>query len=92
MIFLVVPLRRVAPNTSEQRSRSSLCEGVIRREATETEGLVLYITVAPLPEVVQKSRMVCFVKFKLPLIVEYNRNTRILKLLVVSKIRNYRKL
>ena len=40
MIFLVVSLRRVAPNTSEQRSRSGLCEGVIRREATETEGLV----------------------------------------------------
>ena len=28
------------PNMSEQRSRSGLCEGVIRREATETEGLV----------------------------------------------------
>ena len=28
-------------NTNEQRSRSDLCEGVIRREATETEGLVL---------------------------------------------------
>ena len=28
------------PNTSEQRSRSGFCEGVIRREATETEGLV----------------------------------------------------
>ena len=40
MIFLVVSLRRVAPNTSEQRSRSGLCERVIRREATETEGLV----------------------------------------------------
>ena len=43
MIFLVVSLRRVAPNTSEQKSRSGLCEGVIRREATETEGLVIYI-------------------------------------------------
>ena len=42
MIFLVVSLRREAPNTSEQRSRSGLCEGVIRREATETKGLVLY--------------------------------------------------
>ena len=31
------------PNTSEQMSRSGLCEGVIRREATETEGLVSYI-------------------------------------------------
>ena len=28
------------PNTSEQRSRSGLCEGVIRREATEAEVLV----------------------------------------------------
>ena len=36
-------LRRVAPNTNEQRSRSGLCERVIRREATETKGLVLYI-------------------------------------------------
>ena len=36
----MVSLSRVAPNTSEQRSRSGLCEGVIRREATETEGLV----------------------------------------------------
>ena len=43
MIFLVVSLRSVASNTSEQRSRSGLCEGVIRREATETEGLVLEI-------------------------------------------------
>ena len=41
MIFLLVSLRRVAPNTSEQRSRSGLCKRVIRREATETEGLVL---------------------------------------------------
>ena len=40
MIFLVVSLRSVAPNTSEQRSRSGLCKRVIRREATETEGLV----------------------------------------------------
>ena len=40
MIFLVVSLRRVASNTSGQRSRSGLCAGVIRREATETEGLV----------------------------------------------------
>ena len=40
MIFLVVSLRRVAPNTSEQRSRSGLCKRVIRRAATETEGLV----------------------------------------------------
>ena len=40
MIFLVVSLRRVAPNTSEQRSRSGLCKRLIRREATETEGLV----------------------------------------------------
>ena len=39
--FLVVSLRRVAQNTSEQRSRSGLCGGVIRREATETEGLVI---------------------------------------------------
>ena len=39
----MVSLRREAPNTSEQRSRSSLCEGVIRREATEIEGLVLVI-------------------------------------------------
>ena len=44
IIFLVVSLRRVAPNTIEQRSRSGLCEGVIRREATETEGLVILIT------------------------------------------------
>ena len=28
------------PNTSEKRSRSGLCKRVIRREATETEGLV----------------------------------------------------
>ena len=40
MKFLMVSLRRVAPNTSEQRSRSRLCKRVIRREATETEGLV----------------------------------------------------
>ena len=40
MIILLVSLRRVAPNTSEQRSRSGLCKRVIRREATETEGLV----------------------------------------------------
>ena len=40
MIFLVVSLRRLAPNTSEQRSRSGLCKRVIRREAAETEGLV----------------------------------------------------
>ena len=33
-------LRRVPPNTNEQRSRSGLCERVFRREATETEGLV----------------------------------------------------
>ena len=38
--FLVVSLRRVSLNTSEQRSRSGLCEGVIRREATQNEGLV----------------------------------------------------
>ena len=31
-------------NTNEQRSRSDLCERVIRRKATETEGLVLQIT------------------------------------------------
>ena len=43
-IFLVVSLRRVAPNTSEQRSRSGLCKRVIRREATETEGLVSFIS------------------------------------------------
>ena len=35
-------LRRAAPNTKKQRSRSRLCERVIRREATETEGLILY--------------------------------------------------
>ena len=40
MIFLVVSLSREASNMSEQRSRSGLCEGMIRREATETEGLV----------------------------------------------------
>ena len=44
VIFLVVSLRRVAPNTSEQRSRSGLCERVIRREATETEGLIYIYT------------------------------------------------
>ena len=33
-------LKRVAPNMNEQRSRSGLCERVIRREATESEGLV----------------------------------------------------
>ena len=32
------------PNTNEQRLRSSLCERVIHREATKTEGLV-YIDV-----------------------------------------------
>ena len=47
MIFLVVSLRRVAPNTSEQRSRSGLCKRVIRREATETEGLVYCISYFP---------------------------------------------
>ena len=30
----------------EQRSRSGLCDGVIRREAPETEGLVHYICVS----------------------------------------------
>ena len=35
-------LRGAAPNTNEQRSRSGLCEKVIRREATETEGLVTH--------------------------------------------------
>ena len=44
MIFLVVSLRGVAPNMSEQRLRSGLCKRVIRREATETEGLVSYIS------------------------------------------------
>ena len=44
MIFLVVSLRRAAPNTSEQRSRSGLGKRVIRREATETEGLVIIKT------------------------------------------------
>ena len=39
-LFVWIVLRRVAPNTSEQRSRSGLCEGAIRREATVTEGLV----------------------------------------------------
>ena len=33
-------LRRAVANTNEQRSRSGLCERVIHREATETEGLV----------------------------------------------------
>ena len=37
-----ISLRRSASNTDEQRSRSDLCERVIRREATETGGLVLY--------------------------------------------------
>ena len=42
--FLGVALRRVEPNTSIQRSRSGLCERVIRREETETEGLIyIYI-------------------------------------------------
>ena len=41
------------PNTSEQRSRSGICEGVIHREATEIEGLVYikskrYILIAKL--------------------------------------------
>ena len=40
MIFAMVPLRCVAPNTNEQRSRSGLCERVIRREETETEGFL----------------------------------------------------
>ena len=39
--MILVSLRRVAPDTSEQRSRSGLCDGVIRREATETERLVI---------------------------------------------------
>ena len=39
-LFVWIVLRRVAPNTSEQRSRSGLCEGAISREATLTEGLV----------------------------------------------------
>ena len=34
-------LEALAPNKSEQTSRSGLCKRVIRREATETEGLVL---------------------------------------------------
>ena len=40
MIFAMVPLRRGAPNTNEQRPRSGLCERVIRHEETETKGLV----------------------------------------------------
>ena len=35
-----VTLRRGAPNTNEQRSQSGLFERVIRRKATDTEGLV----------------------------------------------------
>ena len=35
-----ISLRCGASNTNEQRSRSGFCERVIRREATETEGLV----------------------------------------------------
>ena len=39
MIFSKVPCSaRGVPNTNEQRSRSGLCERVIRQEATETEG------------------------------------------------------
>ena len=34
-------LRGAAPNTNKQRLRSGLCERVARREATETEGLVI---------------------------------------------------
>ena len=34
---------RVAPNTNEQRLQSGLCKIVIRHEATETEGFVLFI-------------------------------------------------
>ena len=33
---------RAELNTNEQRSRSGLCERQIRREATETKGLVNY--------------------------------------------------
>ena len=39
MIFPRVPSRRAEANTNEQRSQIGLCERVIRREATETEGL-----------------------------------------------------
>ena len=38
--IFIVRIRRCAPNTNEQRSRNALCERVIRREATKTEGLV----------------------------------------------------
>ena len=40
--FFKISLRRAASNTDERRSRRSLCERVIRREATETEGLVVH--------------------------------------------------
>ena len=33
-------LRRAAPDTNKQKPQSGFCEGVIRREATEIEGLV----------------------------------------------------
>ena len=33
------------PNTNKQRSRSGLCERVIRRDATETEGLEYQIDI-----------------------------------------------
>ena len=47
----MVSLRRVAPNMSDQRSRSGLIEGVIRREATETEELVSSKDKGPIIEV-----------------------------------------
>ena len=37
------------PNTNEQRPQSGLCERVISREATETEGLVYNIFTAMEP-------------------------------------------
>ena len=40
MAFSEITLRRAAMNTNEQTSRIGFCERVIRREATETEGLV----------------------------------------------------
>ena len=65
MIYLVVSLRRVAPNTSEQRSRSGLCKRVIRREANETEGLVyIYIRINYLPFFLKTHYMLHFMQIR----------------------------
>ena len=58
-------LRRVAPDMNEHRSRSGLCERVIRREATETEGLV------KMESVITEVTSIGYLSFVLEYVVKY---------------------